>query len=129
MAFRCLSFRRTAWYLTPSLMRGSDRLLPIQHFQELSDPAASSSRRHLVLPSLLQGDGDDRVHFTEGEKQDYLQVLSLPAREKWSKETAKCLKIGYLHWSRLSQQWREPCCMDVSLLLLDLALNLKETEP
>lgn len=42
MAFRCLSFRRTDWYLTPSLMHGSDRLLLVQCFQELSDPVTSS---------------------------------------------------------------------------------------
>lgn len=43
MPLRCLSFRRRAWYLTPSLKRGSDRLIPVQCFQEVSNPEASSS--------------------------------------------------------------------------------------
>lgn len=40
-------------------------------------PVARSS----VLPSLLRGDGDDRVHFTEGEKQTCLAPNVVPASQ------------------------------------------------
>lgn len=124
MALRCLSFRRMAWYLTPSLMHGSDRLIPVQCFQEVTDPAASSSC-WVFSPAKPSPKGwwwHTRVHVTGGEKPAYLQMSSLLATGKWVKENARHWKTGPLPLSLLSQQWRESRGMEVNILLLDLAL-------